>query len=460
MKVHCSVRVIGLLSLCWCAAVVGAADEPVRPAAPSLVVRGASVLDVNRGVWLPAHDIVVAGERIAFVGPSADAPPIPPNTPKIDGRGQYVIPGLIDAHVHLVHVLNFAHVTGDEILPMFIAAGVTSVRSAGEEIVAATAVAHFARSHPERAPRVFTCSPLIDGDPPIHRDIGRPVVDPALVPAFVDEMAHWKVSTLKIYAGTPRAVGKAVIEEGHRHGLMVTAHLGPYRAQDAVADGIDCLEHIWSVFNYIIPPEEAARPDHRATLDLDNPWAQDLIGELARRDVLVDPTLSVFRNMLLLQDLDEVLNHPDNDLIPQRLRKFWLRWTPRTVGPLELRRGEFARYQALTGKMHKAGVTILAGTDTPEPNVPPGFSLHQELEFLVQSGLTPAEVLRAATWNNARAVQQQEHLGSVAEGKLADLVLLTKDPLEDIRNTRSIARVIRGGLSIDPAEVLKLVPRE
>lgn len=436
------------------------AQETPQSPVDSLVIRGVEVLDVAQGRFLPDQVIVVTGERIGFVGPAGDAPPRPAGAREIEGAGRYVIPGLIDAHVHLVHVLDFAHVTGDEILPLFLAAGVTSVRSTGEEVVAATAVAHFAKAHPERAPRVFTCSPLIDGDPPIHRDIGRAVTDVSQVPTFIDEMVHWKVSTLKIYAGTSRAVGKAVIEEGHRRGLIVTAHLGPYRAQDAVADGIDCLEHIWSVFNYIIPPDEAARPDHRATLNLDNPLAQDLIADLARRNVMVDPTLAVFRNMLLLQDLEEVLNHPDNAVVPQRLREFWPRWTPKPQAPLELRRAEFARYQDLTGRLHRAGVRILAGTDTPEPNVPPGLSLHQELEYLVQSGLTPAEALRSATLNNAHALQQQDHLGSIEAGKFADLVVLRNNPLVDIRNTRQIDLVIRSGRVVEPKPLLELVPRE
>src|SRR6185369_2488961 len=154
----------------------------------------------------------------------------------IDAKGKFIIPGLIDAHVHLVHRLNFAHVTGDEILPAFLAAGVTSVRDTGDEIVAQTLVARVAAAHPELCPRVFTCSFLLDADPPIHRDIGLPLADPARVPAVVADMAAWKVTTLKIYAGSGRAVGRKIIEEGHRHGLIVTGHLSNYTAQDAIDD--------------------------------------------------------------------------------------------------------------------------------------------------------------------------------------------------------------------------------
>ena len=232
----------------------------------------------------------------------------------------------------------------------------------------------------------------MDADPPIHRDVGRAITDPAKVPALFDDLARWNVSTVKIYAGTARPVGRAIIDEGHRRGLFVTAHLGNYSAQHAVADGIDCLEHIWSVFNYVIPPEVAKEPGHRGRLDLGNPLCESLVAELAKRKTYVDPTLAVFRNMILLTDVAEVRDHPDNALVPQRLRDFWPVYLRQTGcpqgGPLEDRRREFAKFQELTGKLYRAGVPLLVGTDSPEPQVPPGFSLHQELEMLVESGLS------------------------------------------------------------------------
>ncbi|MBS0267319.1 MAG: amidohydrolase family protein, partial [Planctomycetes bacterium] len=389
---------------------------------------------------------------------------LPADATRIDGRGKFAIPGLIDAHVHVVHVLDFAHLTGDAVLPLYLAAGVTSIRSTGDEVVAATLVARYAAEHPERSPRVFTCSPLLDADPPIHRDIGRGVTDPALVPALFEDLARWDVTTVKIYAGTARPVGKAIIDESHRRGLFVTAHLGRYSAQDALADGIDGLEHIWSVFNYIIPAEAAQVPGHRGRLDLGNPLCESLVAELARRKIFVDPTLAVFRNMILLPDVPEIRDHSDNALVPRRLREFWPVYLKQTGcpqgGPLDDRRREFAKFQELTGKLYRAGVPLLVGTDAPEPQVPPGFSLHQELEMLVESGLPPAAALRAATLVNATVLREQERLGSISVGKTGDLVLLTANPLEDIRNTRQIERVIHQGQVCQPDLLLKQVPRE
>ena len=430
----------------------------------SLVIVDCSVFDSSDGRMLPNRTVVIRGDSIVSVTGPDQSVNVPADAVQIDGRGKFAIPGLIDAHVHVVHVLDFAHLTGDEVLPLYLAAGVTSIRSTGDEIVAATLVARRAASSPATSPRVFTCSPLLDADPPIHRDVGRAVTDANQVRALFDDLAPWDITTVKIYAGTGRTVGKAILDEAHRRGLFVTAHLGNYPAQSAVADGIDSLEHIWSVFNYVIPADVAGQPGHRGRVDLDNPLCTALIAELVRHKTYVDPTLAVFRNMILLPDVPEVRDHPDNGLAPRRLREFWPVYLARAGcpqgGPLDDRRCEFAKFEELTGKLYRSGVPLLVGTDSPEPNVPPGFSLHQELEMLVESGLTPAAALQAATRNNAAALRMGERLGAIAPGMLADLVLLSANPLDDIRHTRRIESVIRSGKRVSPQELLRLVPAD
>jgi Amidohydrolase family len=346
-------------------------------------------------------------------------------------------------------------------LPAFLAAGVTSVRDTGDEIVAQTLVARFAEAHPERCPRVFKASFLLDADPPIHRDIGLPIGDPNRVPSVVTDMVAWKVTTLKIYAGSGREVGRKIIEEGHKHGLIVTGHLGRYPAQEAADDGIDCLEHITSVFDFAIPPD-VRDVGRRATLDVGNPRAKALIATLAKRKIMVDPTLTVFKNMLLLSDLEEVHRHADNRHMPERLQRYWDTYRQSqglAPGTRERRGKEFQKYQELTGALFRAGVPLLAGTDAPEPYCPPGFALHQELELLVESGLTPVAALQAATINNARSLKQGDELGSIEAGKFADLVILNADPSAEIRNSRKIASVIHRGIVCDPISLLKAVPK-
>jgi hypothetical protein len=200
-----------------------------------------------------------------------------------------------------------------------------------------------------------------------------------------------------------------------------------------------------------------------ANADMAHPRVQNLIERLVQRKVSVDPTLVVFRNWMLLRDLPEVHENPDVVAMPQRLRQTWNdsgRASPPTPESLPLRQKIFHKQQELTGRLFRAGVSLLVGTDAPVAFCPPGFAIHQELALLVEAGVTPAAALQMATLNNAKAVQQLDNLGSIEAGKLADLVILDANPLAEIRNSRKIHSIIRGGTVCDRQALLKLVPAE
>ena len=265
---------------------------------------------------------------------------------------------------------------------------------------------------------------------------------------------------------------------------MGTGHLSKYRAQDAVEDGIDSLEHISTVFDFVLPEDRPVMPPlhergryseqelaalrHQVQLaeanaDLAHPRVQNLIERLVQRKVAVDPTLVVFRNWMLLRDLPEVYESPDVTAMPKRLQRTWHE-SSRTGAPtpesLALRRKIFRKQQELTERLFRAGVSLLAGTDAPVAFCPPGFAIHQELALLVEAGVTPAAALQMATLNNARALQQDHSLGSIEAGKLADLVILDANPVAEIRNSRKIHSIIRGGNVCDPQALLSHVPKE
>src|SRR5262249_39575486 len=131
---------------------------------PAIVIQNAALFDTASGTMKPNRTIIVVGPKIEAIGTPEQPVSIPSNATILDGKGKFVIPGLIDAHVHLVHRLNYAHLTGDEVLPLFLANGVTSVRDTGDEIVAQTLVARYAEANPTQCPRVFRASGLIDGN--------------------------------------------------------------------------------------------------------------------------------------------------------------------------------------------------------------------------------------------------------------------------------------------------------
>ena len=287
------------------------------------------------------------------------------------------------------------------------------------------------------------CSPLIDGLSPYHGAdlVSTAITDPAQVPAFVDSMVSYGVTTLKIYVYADSAVYHKVIEEGHKHGLTVAAHLpsNVVKTKDALNWGLDVIEHIFGA------PEDSL-----------------LIAKMVAQGTMLDPTLVVFKNMLLFNDQPEVYQNKDNYYVPASVQKYWdtyranAKWlnAKLTEQNLESRKDYMEKCKNTTGKLYRAGVTLLAGTDTPEPYCPPGFALHDELVLLVESGLPPAAAIKCATLNNARALKQTKNLGSIEVGKIADMVILNANPLSDIRNTRTIYRVIHRGIVCDPKSVL------
>ncbi len=445
------------------AAALGLGHWPSAPSRGELVadlaIRDVTLFDSVARRMRPHQTILIRGDRIAAVD-DASAVPIPPSARVIDGRGRWALPGLIDAHVHLTHVLYQARMTGDEILPLWVAHGVTSVRSTGDNVPAQRLLQHWVAAHPDLGPRIFPGSFLIDGATLDHPDVGWSLTDPAQVVPFVDDMAAWGVSTLKLYVGCERPVGQRVIAEAHARGMAVAGHLEHYHPRDAVADGIDSLEHIYTIADFI-----RANPADRHSVDLASDAAKRLIDQVAASGTAVDPTLMVFWGTLFFADQQEVVEHADNALVPRRLRDYWRADNPRrfkdfSAGPLSIRQQTFRTYQALTGMLHRAGVPILVGTDAAEPQVTPGASLHHEMALLVESGLAPADVLASATLGNAKILRQDAALGSVGVGKLADLVLLDADPLARIDNTRRIRHVVLRGAPLSPSTVLGTVSRE
>lgn len=438
-------------------------DEAGAAPAPPLLIDRASVFDVRAGAMRPDTSVLVRDGRIETVAPGAELnadSDAAAGAARIDGAGLFVLPGLIDAHVHVTHILYQSHMTGDEVMPFYLGHGVTSIRSTGDNVPAQRLIERYAEDHPEISPNLFRCSFLIDGNPPWHPDVGWYLATPADVDPFVEDMVAWGVKTLKLYVGCGREVGRRVIEVGHDHGLVVTGHLLDYHTADAVSDGLDCVEHVYTVSNFLFDD-----PDDRHSINLDSDEARRLIDVIAEHGARVVPTLMVFWGTLLFMDLPEVYGHPDHDAMPARLKAFWDKDRERRsldwgAAPVSVREGTWEKYLRLTGMLRDAGVQLLVGTDAPEPQVAPGASLHHEMEFLVEAGMPAREVLSAATLENARILKEEESRGAVEAGLEADLVLLEADPLEDIRNTRRIRTVVRAGRALDPAGILAAAPTE
>ncbi len=444
-------------------------------AAQIVVIDNVNVVDVDRGSVRSGLTVTIEGNRIASV--ARGKPPVPVGAVRIDGSGRYLIPGLWDMHVHAVTPWF-----GDYFLPLLVANGVTGVR---DMFTTGPAVAEWRRKVAAGAigPRVGTYGVLVDGYPPIWGPQSMVARNPEEGQRIVDSLAGTG-GFVKVYSRLDSATFVAIAVESKAKGIPFAGHVPQLVSAAQAADlGQLTVEHLTQVLlgcssreaEYLGQARSAwasakkwdslgvlSRGRLRGLLDSqDDARCRALAARFAKAGTVMVPTITVLRSIAYLDDstlaADERLKY-----IPAFLKSGWnpktdFRFKMLTPDDWKLRKEQHARELAVLRLLHQAGVKMLAGTDLANPYIFPGFSLHDELELLVGIGLTPAEALRSATLEPARFLGATDSLGTVAPGKLADLVLLSANPLADIGNVRSIVTVIANGRVFDGAARRKIL---
>lgn len=460
---------------------VGAQDAPPRDTAP-VAITGVTVIDVAVGRRLPAQTVVVRGRRIALAGASARVA-VPTHARVIDGRGKFLVPGLWDMHVHLFrNRMDAAGENTDDsevFFPAFVANGVTGVRDMSTDLADHAQIRRWAIARTAGtlvAPRIIGGSPLLSGQPPIQPN-GLVLTTAADARRVVDSLIDGGVGYLKVYSGLTREVYFAIAAEARRRGVPFAGHVPASVTHAEASDaGQRSFEHLLNAprncsaelqdlenapqrRDPAISPDSAAALERVATLAalarFDVRSCRPLFDRFVRNRTWQVPTLTVLRLSYARADSATLADARLRYVSSQSMRE-WHATSPSMARPMipQERMLQLERYrvrQRILGAMHAAGVPILAGTDLHNPYIYPGFSLHDELELLVESGLPPLAALRAATLNPALYFGATDSLGTVAPGKLADLVLLDADPLADIRNTRKIQAVVLDGRLLDRA---------
>ncbi len=382
--------------------------------APPLVIRGARVLDFDSGTFGAETDVLIENGRIQRVGMLGERE-LPAGAVTLDAAGRFAIPGLFDMHVH----------SGGELHPL-VAYGVTSVRDVGGDARWLSAVADRGEATNRPVPRLFYSGEILAGQCAKTASQAR---------QCVRRLRHDGSRFIKVYSTLPWPLRVAAVEEARLQGLPVVAH------------GTNISEIVRGVNAGYISLEHTA---------LSSRFFDDVNSLLAAAGTRWTPTLAVRGGNALL-----IRGEPER-LMDSKLRAFFIerriRWAQsaswvRSV-PDKVLNGLVTELLAGVASAHERGVMLLAGTDVPvcsECFI--GASLHWELELLVRAGIAPLEALRIATLDAAAVVRAEHDLGSLEVGKLADIVLLDANPLEDIKNTQSIWRVIKGGWVFDPEEL-------
>jgi imidazolonepropionase-like amidohydrolase len=428
-----------------------------QPPTPPVAITHVTV--INPGAPVEANRIqinrtvVVAGERIASVSDAAKIAP-PKNARVMDGTGQYLIPGLWDMHVHTAFGDWFPG-GRDIILPLFVANGVTGVRDMGGDVPVLMAWRKQIASGQIIGPRMVVSGPMLDGylpDGKLRFPSSIAVATPADAIAAVDLLKAQGVDFIKVQSELSLKSYLAAAAEAHKQGLTIVGHVpDKVRIREVVAAGQKSIEHLMGIFEGCSTAEDKFIQG-KGNLKLllatqDKQRCEALIKLLAQTQTWQAPTLAWQRGGQFLDQRD-LKHQPLDKYVPAYWRDVtWRRFTDEMMpdllkDPLALRRDYFARNLQIVGAMHRAGVPFLAGTDSaPGVYIMPGFSLHDELANFVEAGFTPMESLQTATSNPAKFFGMEASLGSVESGKMADVVLLNANPLEDIRNTRKISAV-------------------
>ena len=379
---------------------------------------GATLIDGNGGEPVQNSCIVVRNDRIEFVGKDGDID-IPKEAEIIDVKGLTLLPGLIDAHYH--------NEDSDEMASLFLSHGVTSVRDPGEWIESYDGI----RASGKAIPRLFLAGPHIDTYPPAYPLDAYIVKDAEEARLAVDQFARQGATVIKVYYRLSIGMIVEICNTAHRYGLPVTAHLEITNARDAIEAGVDGIEHITSFGTCLLPMRDAEKykqlvmADNNArrrgryevwnSLNLENNIAADsLIQFLSDKKTFVSPTLAVFERQSDKGDSIEV--------------------------------NGFSNMMKFVGKAKRGGVRIVVGSHSYVPYAEPGFAYFREMELLQEAGLSNMEVIEAATMENAWFFRIEERLGSIEEGKIADLLLVEGDPLKDIQAMRNVRRVMLNGV--------------
>ena len=422
----------------------------------SYLIQHINIVDVANDSILANHSIYIEQDRIISIAPSDSFPDIP-NAMKIDGTGQFALPGLWDMHSHLAF-----QIAPQVIMPLHIANGVTNIRDMQgivhineERMQWRNAI----KAEQLLGPRLIGFADEIVGANYDEQDIV----------ALVNRTSNDPQTFIKVYSGILADRYFKLAEEANKKGVVFAGHypnaINPIDASNA---GQRSFEHAHLFIKHANPLAEQNRAYYQAmyaddeNFEIDRPSPIDmLVGfDESKFDELVDvmvknntyfcPTHITRQYEASVND-ETFLNDPNLAYIPPMVSMIWnddvsgMQDYVQQDGYQEYLQDFYQKGLELTGIAHQRGVKVLAGTDSYDPYSFPGFSLHRELAELVKAGLSPAEALACATINPAEYFNVSQDYGSVEEGKVADLLILNQNPLKDIQNTTSINKLVFNG---------------
>ena len=415
-------------------------------------IRGARLFDTAAKRVLDDQTVLVDQQRIRWVGPDSQFR-APAGARIVDGRGKMLLPGLFDMHTHFY---------SDHFGRMVLANGITSVRDLGATQIDRIIARRDAYAPgPMLGPRI-TMSGFMDGPGPMAGPTDAIVRTPQDVRSWVDRYARDGVAYIKVYSSVPPQLVTEAVAAAKAHNLRVGGHVPDgMKIGDVVRAGFDEVQHASYWLDALLPPEIKAPTKESefeafdaqlAAIDPNSANATAMIALLKAHGTTVDPTIVTFEegNRGGAGELPPSLRE-SAAFLPPLVKRANLAGgyaiSPQDAGYLER---QIDLMLALVKRMHDAGVTIFPGSDT----LVRGFPYIRELELYEKAGIPRGDVLQMATLGSARLLRQEAELGSIAPGKLADLILVDGDPTRSISDLRKVVLVMKDGVSLDPRQLL------
>ena len=467
MPPRCPLRFLLTLVAAAASACGPAPDTPDRGPAlltpPVTAIVNVNVVPMESERVLDAHTVLVAGDEVVAVGPAASLE-VPAGADIIDGRGRYLMPGLIDAHVHL---------RSEGELLSYLRWGVTSIVNLSGSTADAPDPLEVRRrleAGELPGPALYTSGPSMDGDPPIFAPVSEVVTTPGEARRAVARHVDRGYDFIKLYNNLEPAVVRAAIEAADARDRVVFGHIpregGRERALERALDaGLDVISHAEEYFFTHAYEGVDSLLDAGAVPYRDPAGLSEMVRLTLEADAAVIPNLSfVEMTRRQLEDLESVLGDPEVRYLSEEVEEVWHRYNPTTRSDL----GRFARrgrakqqfVRQLTRALAEAGVPLLLGTDASLPGLFPGRSAHLELAELVTAGLSPYQALATATRTPgafiARHAPGAPRFGTITAGSRADLVLVTGNPLQDVANAAAIDGVMARGQWYSPVDLDRL----
>jgi imidazolonepropionase-like amidohydrolase len=401
--------------------------------ADTLIIDNVTIIDVVSGRLLQHKTIVVEGNRIARIQNSNDASRA---AATLDGTGMYVIPGMWDMHIHAYFTNDTArfHNTSEVMYPLFIASGITGIRDMGSNLDAVLAARDSINAHQLIGPRILTSGPMLDG-PTSRYQAAIKVGTAEEARAAVRMLKQRGVDHIKVQSLVPRDAYFAIADEAERQGLKFEGHVPrAITGLEAIAAHQYSFEHLIGV------------SDTNTTL----------LAELSKNGVWQCPTM--FHS---LNNLNDFATDPGIPYWPRAAVAGWRRTAmaqaQQSDSAGKVQTDRVARRLTFVRKLYDMNIPLLAGTDSPQGfDLIPGPSVHRELVNFVRGGLTPLQALQTATINPAKFFDKAKDWGTVEVGKVADFVVLQRNPLENITNTLSVVATVADGRYYSPRQLNKM----